>query len=76
MGAFDCESAGKRADLGCSTVIRGPSAPAFPKPEHVVKEVRFFSICTNDSIPYTLVVDRTYETVPGSNCTALPVVLR
>ena len=31
----------------------------------VTKEVPFFSICTNDSIPDTLVIDRTYQTGAG-----------
>ncbi len=50
--------------------------PLLAKPGHLLKEVKFFSICTNDSILYTLVVDRTCENVAGLDCTALSVVLR
>ena len=59
-----------------STLKIDRSAPAPRPPDHLLKEVNLFSICTNDSIPYTLVVDRTYETVAGLDCTADPVVLR
>jgi hypothetical protein len=41
----------------------------------LTKEVEFFSICTNDSFPDTLDVDRTYETVAGLSCIALPLPL-
>ena len=34
----------------------------------LTKEVEFFSICTNDSFPDTLDVDRTYQTVAGLSC--------
>jgi hypothetical protein len=43
------------------------------QPVHrLTKEVTFFSICTNDSIPDTLVIDRTYETVAGISSAAMP----
>jgi hypothetical protein len=38
-------------------------------PRHsATKEVNFVSICTNDSFPDTLGIDRTYETVAGLSC--------
>jgi signal transduction protein with GAF and PtsI domain len=76
MNVFDRESVGWRAIFRPSIVFQGRPAPALSEPNHLAKEVNFFSICTNDSIPYTLVVVRKYETVAGLGCTALPIVLR
>ena len=45
---------------------------AKPSARDLTKEVQFFSICTNDSFPDTLYLDRTYETVAGFSCIPLP----
>ena len=72
MNAFDRESDRGRAPSCRSGPFPGRPARSLAKPEHRTKEVEFFSICTNDSIPYTLTVDRPYETATGFSCTAKP----
>jgi hypothetical protein len=77
MTVFDRESASRRGMLGRSIAFQGRRASSPPlKLGQLAKEVKFFSICTNDSIPYTLVVDRRCENVAGLGCTGLSVVLR
>ena len=81
---------GSRLDLearGADAPPRSKPWPIWSKPSFtrkkrrniervaLTKEVKFFSICTNDSIPDTLVVDRTYETVAGSD-SHCPAALR